>query len=78
MICNRGFVGTFDLLLNAWNVRKLLLSEIRGLLIMLAFSLLSIDSPPNSGDLIFGIVFMIVWAGSCLVTLNARLLKGTT
>eukprot|EP01016_Furgasonia_blochmanni_P037911 TRINITY_DN4518_c0_g2_i1.p1 TRINITY_DN4518_c0_g2~~TRINITY_DN4518_c0_g2_i1.p1 ORF type:complete len:242 (+),score=40.56 TRINITY_DN4518_c0_g2_i1:233-958(+) len=40
--------------------------------------LLSLDSPTNSGDLIFGIVFMIFWAGSGLVTLNARLLRGTT
>eukprot|EP01016_Furgasonia_blochmanni_P037913 TRINITY_DN4518_c0_g3_i3.p1 TRINITY_DN4518_c0_g3~~TRINITY_DN4518_c0_g3_i3.p1 ORF type:complete len:268 (+),score=31.06 TRINITY_DN4518_c0_g3_i3:200-1003(+) len=39
--------------------------------------MLSFDSNAE-GDLIFGIVFMIFWGGSVFVTLNSRLLKGTT
>eukprot|EP01111_Echinosteliopsis_oligospora_P009748 TRINITY_DN2913_c0_g1_i1.p1 TRINITY_DN2913_c0_g1~~TRINITY_DN2913_c0_g1_i1.p1 ORF type:complete len:217 (-),score=42.38 TRINITY_DN2913_c0_g1_i1:521-1117(-) len=38
---------------------------------------LSVEAPDDDAALVFAIVFVIVWAGAAVVTLNAQLLGGT-
>ena len=48
------------------------------LLVCLLLSMvLSITAPENSASLVFAAVFVIVWCGAAIVTLNAQLLGGT-
>ncbi|CAM9711461.1 unnamed protein product [Chrysoparadoxa australica] len=48
------------------------------LLVCLVLSvLLSLEAPPDQGALVFAAVFVVVWAGAAVVTLNAQLLGGT-
>ena len=48
------------------------------LLICLALSvILSLKAPPKQASLVFAAVFVVVWIGSCVVTVNAQLLGGT-
>ena len=48
------------------------------LLVCLLLSMvLSVTAPENSASLVFAAVFVIVWCGAAIVTLNAQLLGGT-
>jgi hypothetical protein len=40
-------------------------------------SILSIAAPSDSSSLVFATVFVIVWCGAALITVNAQLLGGT-
>ena len=60
----RGLVGPFDPVLDALNVQ--LLSSCR----VLAWS-------HRDGQLVFQIVFIVVWLGAIIVTINGQLLGGT-
>lgn len=39
--------------------------------------MLSFTAPPEQGALVFAAVFVVVWVGAAVVTLNAQLLGGT-
>ena len=41
----------------------------------LYFRILSISST-NESDIIFGTIFVVIWLGASILTLNAKLLKG--
>ncbi|OMJ65272.1 hypothetical protein SteCoe_38650 [Stentor coeruleus] len=47
------------------------------LCLMLALTLSLSSDDDNTGTMIFGIVFVVVWIGSAVVTINAQLLGGT-
>lgn len=44
---------------------------------LLLSSILSITAPGDSASLVFATVFVIVWLGAAVVTVNAQLLGGT-
>lgn len=47
-------------------------------MVCLALSVvLSTTAPTDQGALVFAAVFVVVWCGAALVTLNAQLLGGT-
>lgn len=47
-------------------------------MVCLALSIiLSFTAPADQGALVFAAVFVVVWCGAALVTLNAQLLGGT-
>ena len=47
------------------------------LVCLLLSSVLSISTPSDSSSLVFATVFVIVWCGAALVTVNAQLLGGS-
>ena len=47
------------------------------LICLLLSCILSLTAPGDEGSLVFAAVFVIVWFGAALVTLNAQLLGGT-
>lgn len=47
------------------------------LVCLLLSSVLSISAPSSSSSLVFATVFVIVWCGAALVTVNAQLLGGS-
>lgn len=48
------------------------------LMVCLTLSIvLSFSAPTDQGSLVFAAVFVVVWCGAALVTLNAQLLGGT-
>lgn len=47
------------------------------LVCLMLSTLLSLSAPSNSSSLVFASVFVVVWAGSAVVTLNAQLLGGS-
>lgn len=47
------------------------------LVCLLLSSVLSISAPSDSSSLVFATVFVIVWCGAALVTVNAQLLGGS-
>lgn len=48
------------------------------LMVCLTLSIvLSFTAPADQGALVFAAVFVVVWCGAALVTLNAQLLGGT-
>ena len=46
-------------------------------LLSYALSVLSRTAPGDQAPLVFALVFVIVWCGAAIVTLNAQLLGGT-
>lgn len=57
-------------------VRSRVLGDLWGplLVCLLLSTILSLTAPGDSGTLVFAAVFVIVWAGAAVVTLNAQLL----
>ena len=47
------------------------------LVCLILSTILSITAPGDTGTLVFAAVFVIVWVGAAIVTLNAQLLGGT-
>jgi hypothetical protein len=47
------------------------------LVCLILSTLLSLSAPSDSSSLVFASVFVVVWAGSAIVTLNAQLLGGS-
>jgi len=47
------------------------------LVCLLLSTILSITAPSSSSSLVFAAVFVIVWCGAAIVTVNAQLLGGS-
>ena len=51
-------------------------SNFISIFILLFYSLLSIETDTNESNLIFEIIFVVVWGGACVISINSTLLGG--
>ena len=61
----RGFMGTIIVMCNACFVKDLFNQRS-----------LSMQNESKESDIIFATIFVVIWIGAGVVTLNAKLLKG--
>src|SRR5690349_1090244 len=75
-MCVRGSVGTFVAMSRIGNVSIGLMSILSIMLTVCFVRCLGSSAPGEESVYIFTLIFVIVWCGSAIVTVNSKLLGG--